>query len=119
MKTPEQIREEMNQFIGTTSYYRHPLFGIIYTDGIKFLAEQCQCYWLIDAVASWQTNKKVKEQEFQVYKLKVNEDRSAVLNIEDGNYNIIATQNFEFTDFPLEEIDLWFANNVLYLPSEH
>ena len=118
MKTKEQIKQELMQFTGTENYFRHP-FGIVFTDGIKFLADECQCYWLIDAVASWQCDEKVKLEDFQVFKLRVSEDRSAVLNIEDGNSNIIAKQEIEFTDFPLDGIEIWFSNNVLYLPSEH
>ena len=116
--TATEIKQELSQFNGTDNYYKH-LFGIVYTDGIRFLAEECQCYWLIDLVASYQLDPKVKCEEFQVYKLRVNADKSAVVEISDGNNNIIATQEIEFTDFPLDEIDLWFANNVLYLPSEH
>jgi len=37
----------------------------------------------------------------------------------DGNDNIAYRQHVEFTDFPLDEITLYFANNVIYLPSEH
>jgi hypothetical protein len=118
MKTSNQIKEELNQFCGTEHYYKN-LFGIVYTDGIRFLAEECQCYWLIDLVASYQSDSKVKLEEFQVYKLTVNSDHSAVVEITDGNYNIITKQEIEFTDFPLDEITLWFTNNVLYLQSEH
>jgi hypothetical protein len=38
---------------------------------------------------------------------------------EDGEYNVVYTQQLEFTDFPLDEISLWFTNNTIYLPSEH
>ena len=118
MEKPEIIKQELMQFSGTINYYKNP-FGIKYTDGIKYLAESCQSYWLIDAVASWQLDKKVKKQDFQVFKLNVNSDKSAILTIEDGNYKIVANQEIEFTDFPLDEIEMWFANKVLYLPSEH
>jgi hypothetical protein len=113
-----EIKENLKQFTGTEYYYQN-VFGIKYTDGIKYLAESCECYWLIDAVASWQFDEKVKLEEFQVFKLKVKSDKSAILNIEDGNYNIVAFQELEFTDFPLDEIELWFSNGVCYLPSEH
>lgn len=118
MKTQEQIKDGLLQFTGTFYYYKHA-FGIVYTDGIKYLVEECQCYWLIDVVASYQFEQKVKKMDFQVFKLLVNDDKSAVINIEDGNYNIIATQEIEFTDFPLDSIEIWFSNSVVYLPSEH
>ena len=116
--TPEQIKDELRSFTGTEYYYKHP-FGIYFTDGVKFLAEVCSCYWLIDAVASWQYDSKVKAQEFQVYRLKVKKDQSAVLLIENGNNRIIQKQELEFCDFPLDQIEIWFSNGVAYLPSEH
>ena len=118
MKTKEEIEAELMQFTGTEFYHKHPL-GIMSTDGIDYLCQNCACFWLIDAVASWQFDKKVRKIEFKVFRLKVNEDKSAVLIIEDGNYNKIAQQIISYTDFPLEEIDLWFANGICYLPSEH
>jgi hypothetical protein len=116
--TPEQIKAELDQFTGTEQYYKNS-FGIVYTDGVKFLVDECHCYWLIDAVASWQLDKRVRQEEFQVFKLIVNDDKTATLNIEDGNNNLVATQAIEFTDFPLDEITIWFENKVAYLPSEH
>ncbi|MBX3045201.1 MAG: hypothetical protein KIT33_10305 [Candidatus Kapabacteria bacterium] len=118
--TPEEIKSQLDQFNGSENYFKHPLIkGVVYTDGVREMAQICKSYWLIDACLSWQLDKKVSNQEFQVFKLKVHEDKSATLNIEDGNYNIIAKQEIEFTDFPLDEIELYFSNSVLYLPSEH
>jgi hypothetical protein len=37
----------------------------------------------------------------------------------DGNYKLVFAKEIQFTDFPLPEITLWFANGVIYLPSEH
>jgi hypothetical protein len=61
----------------------------------------------------------VAAEPFQVWKLTVRPDRAAVLVCENGNDNIVYTQHIEFSDFPLDEIILWFANNVIYLPGEH
>jgi hypothetical protein len=38
---------------------------------------------------------------------------------DDGNGNIVFTKEIEHTDFPLDEITLYFANNVIHLPSEY
>jgi hypothetical protein len=38
---------------------------------------------------------------------------------DDGNGNIVFTKEIEYTDFPLDEITLYFANNVIHLPSEY
>ena len=36
-----------------------------------------------------------------------------------GNGNPVYTQEIPFTDFPLDEVKLYFANNVIHLPSEY
>lgn len=118
MKSKEEILDALPSFTGTEYYYKHP-FGIKFTDGVKFLATECQCFWFLDIVASYQYEPKVKDEEFQVFKLKVNEDHSALVEISDGNHNILATQELEFTDFPLEEIELWCIDKVCILPSEY
>jgi hypothetical protein len=59
------------------------------------------------------------ESEFQVWKLTVHPDRSATLTCDDGNDNIVFTKKIEYTDFPLNEITLYFANHVIHLPSEY
>lgn len=47
------------------------------------------------------------------------DDHSASLVCDDGNDHIVYTEHIEYTDFPLNEITLYFANNTIYLPSEH
>jgi hypothetical protein len=54
-----------------------------------------------------------------VWKLKVRTDHTATLSCEDGNGHTVFTKEIEFTDFPLDEITLYFANNVIHLPSEY
>jgi len=77
-------------------------------------------YWLFDEIALAQRfEKKVAAEPFQVWKLAVHEDRTASLVCGDGNDNIGYTNHIPYTDFPVDEITLWFANNTIYLPSEH
>jgi hypothetical protein len=77
-------------------------------------------YWFLDEIAIIQPHDKcVAAEEFQVWKLVVRSDSTGVLTCEDGNGNIVFSKEIEYTDFPLDEISLWFANNVIYLPSEH
>ena len=64
-------------------------------------------------------NKRVAAEDFQVWKLAVQPDRSATLTCDDGNGNVVFSKKIEYTDFPLDEITLYFANNVIHLPSEY
>ena len=120
--TTEQINEikaNLSQFTGTEYYYHHFLGNLMYTDGVKYLAEACGAYWLIDIVASFAFDKRVKNEDFQVYKLTVQKDHTALVEVSDGNDKILAKQAIEFTDFPLDSITLWLTNGIILLPSEY
>ena len=112
---------DLHQFTGTENWHR---FGInrkvLCTDGAKYVADHGGAYWLLDAIAIAQLYEKtVSGEAFQVWTLTVNADRSASLTCDDGNNNIVYTQQIEFTDFPLDEIRLYFTDNVILLPSEY
>jgi len=112
--------EQLRQFTGSEQWYRHPLVrSILFTDGAKYVADHAGAYWLLDEIALAQrADKRVAREEFQVWKLTVKPDRSATLACEDGNYRTVFEKPIEFTDFPIEHIELWFENNTIYLPSE-
>ncbi len=116
--TPAEIEVNLAQFYGTEHWYRHPHFRrYLFTDGMRYVAESCGAFWLLDAIFACQHEPKVKREEFQEWVLKV-ADRRAVLTCDDGNGRIVYTQDIEYTDFPLSEITLYFENSVLCLPSE-
>ncbi|MCA0235846.1 MAG: hypothetical protein LCH81_05650 [Bacteroidetes bacterium] len=117
-KTRLQI--ELQQFTGSEQIFYNPLFPKFrYTEGVKYLAKEAQCYWLLDYVFSNQHSRILKETPFQVWKVKVLEDKTATITVEDGDSNMIKTFKIEFTDFPLEKFDLWFIDGTLLLPSEY
>jgi hypothetical protein len=117
-----QLNEALQQFTGTEKYYRH-LTGYLYTDGVQFLAETYGTHWLIAEILI--ANQPAIDEEFQVWKLnrvlsEGGEPTDAFkLTCEDGNYNVIYSKEIPFSDFAADNVELWFANNVLYLPSEH
>jgi len=112
------LMSELHQFTGTENWYQHWL-GFTYTDGVKYLAQQAGAYWLIDAIGSYQ-KASIKEITIQFWRLTVNEDKSAVLQMrEDSDRPSRVSQKIAYTDFPLKEIELYFSNNVLLLPSEY
>ncbi|PZU88622.1 MAG: hypothetical protein DI529_05335 [Chryseobacterium sp.] len=121
MENQKLRKADLAQFTGTEQWYRHPIArDILYTDGIQYLANTGGAYWLIDKVAFLQTHPRFKKQEFQVWTLKVDLEKSeAVLTCDDGNYNVIFTEKILYTDFPLDEIKIYFTGNVILLPSEY
>jgi hypothetical protein len=107
------------QFTGTEHYYKNFL-GLLYTDGVQYLAETAEAYWLIDAIASWQPQVSRVAEEFQLWDLAVNENHGAVLTARrDSDQPPIVQQEIEYTSFPLKSIRLYVENGVLLLPSEH
>lgn len=105
----QQFEAVLGNFIGSqNSYYREtPLGRIEYTDGVFFL-QQNGCLWLIDGIASYQTQEFKVADDRQFWKLRVDLDtHSGKLICDDGNGNIRVTQSLEFTDFPLSKLDIY------------
>ncbi|MFK7979280.1 MAG: DUF6876 family protein [Saprospiraceae bacterium] len=119
MINTQKLIHDLAQFSGTENWYRNPLFPkYLYTDGVKYLAEQASCYWLIDYIFSNQIDAKIRSEEFQTWKI-ITKDNQATIIVEDGNHNIVKQFKLEFTDFRLKEFTLWFTNSTLLLPSEY
>ena len=114
-------KADLLQFTGTESWYRHGLVrSVLFTDGAKYVADAGGAYWLIDEIALAQTfEKKIKDEEFQLWRLTVKEDQTALLVCEDGNGRKLLTKRIPYTDFPLKEISLYCINNTILLPSEY
>lgn len=111
---------DLEQFIGSEICYRHRS-GLLYTEGVQYLAEHGQAYWLIDAITSHQPQC-MKDQilkSFQHWILKVNSDYSAQLICERDTNDIAFTISIPFTDFPLDTVKLYLVNRVLMLTSEY
>jgi hypothetical protein len=114
--------DELSQFTGTSQYYQHSL-GVLYTDGVQYMAERGGGYWIIDAIAAWQLHPKVHLdpmlQQIQFWTIVVHDDRSATMVCERDTDDIAVSQQIPFTDFPLKRLRLYFQNGVVLLPSEY
>ncbi len=103
---------------GSDTRYQHPL-GFIYTPGVKALAEECECYWLLDVIASHQTSEKVKAQRFQVWHLERIQESKFLVLATDGNDTVIAKQIIPFSDFKYDKCMVWLVDRCMLLPSEY
>lgn len=114
-----KLLHDLQNFTGTENWYKNPLFpNCLYTDGVKYLAEQANCYWLIDYIFSNQHLSKISKEPFQTWTIKTNDNQATII-VEDGNDNLVKKFELEFTDFPLKEFTLWFTDRILLLPSEY
>ena len=111
------LEEDLRQFTGTEHYYRH-FTGLVYTDGVRHLAERAGAYWLIDLVASYQH--KLRSVPFQVWELRVNDDHSARITMrEDDGQPLKVRQEIEYADFPLRSFEWYCIDKVMLLKNEY
>ncbi|MDY7396766.1 hypothetical protein UMM65_16075 [Aureibaculum sp. 2210JD6-5] len=120
-----EIKERLQYFSGTEMFYQIPLLKTRFTDGLKYLANVAECFWLItdvSVIAKSLLNRShfitidfkrlsEKKQDYSGYE--------AEIIYSDGNGNILVTHRYHFTDFPLDELRLYFVDNTLMLPSEY
>ncbi len=119
--SPAEFQSTLAGFIGTFKYHIHQLFNLSMnlTDGCDYVRKEAKAYWLFDAILSHQLTSTVNKQSFQVWRLKKQEDDTWLLDCEDGNKNILATQHIEYSDFLIDEITIWLVDGVAMLPSEY
>ena len=113
-----QVRQDLAQFSGTETWYRHPLNPkLLYTDGVQFFAEQAESYWFLDIVAT-EIFRLQQAEPFMVITLSV-DDGEADISTDDGDGNIIYRRHIHFTDAPMGEWRFYLTDNVILLPSEY
>jgi hypothetical protein len=113
-----------SQFSGSMEFHRY-MMNCLLTEGTKYICEMCECFWFADVIASYQGEKWARENPFQVWKLEVEIERGfGKVTCEDGNDNVLVTQDINNTDFPARELTFWAERNemggmTILLPSEH
>ena len=119
------LLHELQHFHGSAEFYQFRFLGryhvFNYTEGVKYLTEKGECFWLLDAIASYQGQAKIKAQPIQTWELEVSDKCTAVLQCHDGDYNYLVTQKIPFTDIPLksQKLSLYLVNRTLMLTNEY
>ena len=121
----QQLQNALAAFNGTESLHKIPLLNTVITDGILYLANTANCFWLVTD-ASVIAKSLMNRSPFVTVDLKkLSPEKKealgyeAIIEYSDGNNTILETQKYHLTDFPLERIRLFFTNNTLMLPSEY
>lgn len=124
--TAEQVREVFDQATGTSQYHRLTRSdGILCTDSIYLLSEMTGSYWLVDLIASYNDVKFRNKHSFQVWTLKVDDNKKAVVTCkEDIGAPVVVSQKIEYTDFPRGEWKFYCQRgtpeyHVLMSPGDH
>jgi len=116
METPDLELKALNGFIGTQNYWRH--MGVNLTDGVKYIMDNGYAWFVTDTIIAIAKTHNLLIQPFLTINLKLTGNNTADLIIEDGDYNELYRQHYEFTDAK-RELKLFFTDNVLMLNSEY
>lgn len=120
-QTTSQLLSNLSQFTGTERYYR-VLPTFVVTDGLKYLMDQAGCYWLAQLYGLQLVGIDFNIDPFTVLKFH-RKGSGGIVNIEDGNGNVLAWQGLDYTDFPFDQFSLYAcwdgANWVGMLTSEY
>lgn len=115
--TKKITAQALGHFTGSEEFYRYSVLTM--TEGVKFLCDNGAA-WIVDIVLSYQYDPKIQAEEFQVWKLKVNlQEGTGVVTMDDGNDNVLVTQEIPYTDFPLKELKLYYTDHILMIASEY
>ncbi len=121
----KKIKNDLQQFSGTTVFHLMPTVKSRFTDGLKYLCEVARCYWLISDATIVCDSLKTKSYfitvDFKRFSKKeqVQEQCEAIIYYSDGNNNVLQSQKYQTTDFPLDELRLFYVNDTLMLPGEY
>ena len=117
----KELMLSLRQHTCTEFYHEHRTIGnikVLLTDGVHYLREKAQCYWLVDVILSWQY--KLHKESFQVWSIKKIGNKGWDIIAEDGNKKQLVFQRISYSDFPVEDgIILYYNEGVLMLPSEY
>ena len=112
--------QQLKHFTGTENHYRlSESSRLIYTDGIKAMAEIAQAYWLIQLMESYVPSQLRLLDDFCLWDIQVNPDMTAVVSCrEDTDKSPYIQQEIPFTDFP-ESYSWYVVAGTILLKSEY
>jgi len=122
---PRELIETLGTFSGTEMYHRIPLIGTVFTDGIKYLADTAQCFWLVTDTSVIAKSLMNRSEFITIDFEKLSEEKQdalgyeAIIQYSDGNSKVLETHKYHSTDFPLDKFRFFFTNGTLLLPSEY
>jgi len=136
----DELHSNLLQFSGSYEWTRHALArNVLFSEGMKYLAENAEAYWLIDAIADHLANNpKIKKERqknerfarLHFWHLRKTWENSAMLEVfEDRGMKPVVSQEIKFTDFPFhpsgKDFIVYASSDgpgtpiKLFLPSEY
>ncbi len=120
-----EILEGLQHFHGSEMFYQIPLLGTRFTDGLKYLSEVADCFWLITDTSVIAKSLMNRSEFITIDFKRLTEEKldftgcEAEIIYTDGNDTVLEKHGYRATYFPLDELRLFFVNDTLMLPSEY
>jgi len=114
-----RLQQELRAFTHPAQSYPHGRYA--YTEGVRYLAERIDAYWLIDAILSLQLEPRVAKHAAQNWMLRSSggdDCWSLHAATIDDRYCVYA-ESIEWKCFPMPDTLLCFADCTLMLASEY
>jgi len=110
--------KELAHYTGSEGYF--DVMGFKATDGIGYIMKNGYSWFVTDflAVAMFKVKKEWKDEGFICIKLKINEDKSALMLVTDGNEKELYRQKYKWTNAE-NDLTLYLCDNVLLLAKEY
>lgn len=119
--TTDSANDFYNHFTGSEHAYKYK-FDYIFTDGIKFIAEETNSFWFLDVVISYKFDdyKRMKDVYYQHWTLqRIDDTDSFLIEGRNDDMETVITQKIEFSDFPFNKYEIMIINDTILLPSEN
>ena len=120
-----EIKEGLQHFRGSEMFFQIPLIRTRFTTGIKYLAEVANCFWLVTDTSVIARSLMEKSYFITIDFKRLTDDEQeefgceAMITYGDGNDHVFEKHRYNVTDFPLDELRLYFVDNTLMLPGEY
>lgn len=117
----EEFNKKLNTFIGSEQLFKPSLVPIIITEGVKYFADTCECYWLLDDLTI-NLFRLHQQLGYLFIDIEVNKRHTVHITVrEDKDMPIVYDKKIRDLCklIPVGNYRIWLMNNVLLLPSEY
>ncbi len=109
--------KNLGQYYGSLNKYKLFMSHTEVTEGIKYLADNGY-YWFVSD-ADIIINMKLRNEEFIAITLRVNEDKTAIVEYTNGNGKKLYERKYNYTNAKVKELKLFYIDNTMLLTGEY
>ena len=117
----QDFTNNLEQHIGSMEFYRLGLMPIVATEGIKYFADTCECYWLLDLITI-NLYRLHQQLGYLFIDIEVNKRHTVTITARQDSGMPIVFQKKQRDlcgIIPVGSYRMWLMNNTLLLPSEY